>query len=173
MAADPQPGGLSLPQPALRALQGLGAVWTLPNTLIGLLAGLTGCAAGARPRWQGRECALVFERWPWGPGGAMTLGNVILLNGDSLDIACATYAHRAGHCVDAAVRLGDHERAHVYQYLLLGPLFLPVYLACGGISVRNPFERAADHYALHGHGWWPRRRPAQPSRPKPNRRASR
>lgn len=156
----------------MTALQGLGAIWTLPNTLLGLLAGLAGCIAGARPRWHRRELALVFERWPWGPGGAMTLGNVILLNGDSLDIACATYAHRAGHCVHPAVRLGDHERAHVYQYLLLGPLFLPVYLACGGISVRNPFERAADDYALHGRGWWPGRWLGQPRRPKPNKPAS-
>ena len=170
MAADSQRSQLS--RPALHALQLLGAVWTLPNTLLGLLAGLAGCVAGARPRWQRRELALVFERWPWGPGGAMTLGNVILLNGHSLDTPCHTYAHRAGHCEHPAVRLGDHERAHVYQYLLLGPLFLPVYLACGGISVRNPFERAADDYALHGRGWWPRRRPAQPRRPKPNRSAS-
>jgi len=56
------------------------------------------------------------------------------------------------------VRLGDHERAHVFQYMVLGPLFLPVYLACGGVSVRNPFERAADRYALQGRGWWPRLR---------------
>ena len=34
-------------------------------------------------------------------------------------------------------------------------LFLPLYLACGGISVRNRFERAADRYAQTGRGWWP------------------
>ena len=66
-----------------------------------------------------------------------------------------TYAHRAGQCREPAVRLGDHERAHVYQYMALGPLFLPLYLLCGGISVRNRFERAADRYALTGRGWWP------------------
>jgi len=151
----------------LRTLQGLGALWTLPNTLLGLAAGLVGVCAGARPRWHARERAVVFTHWPWGPGGAMTLGNVILLKAASLDVPCSTYAHRAGHCQQPAVRLGDHERAHVYQYLVLGPLFLPVYLLCGGISVRNPFERAADDYALHGRGWWPRW-PAQPRREKPN-----
>lgn len=78
----------------------------------------------------------------------MTLGNVILLKGASLELQCATYAHAAGRCVHPAVRLGDHERAHVYQYMLLGPLFLPVYLLCGGIHVRNPLERAADAYAM-------------------------
>jgi hypothetical protein len=133
----------------------LGALWTLPNSLLGLLAGAFGYFFGARARWCPGDLALVFHHWPWGPGGAMTLGNVILLKGSSLDIGCSTYEHRAGRCLHPPVRLGDHERAHVYQYLLLGPLFVPIYLLCGGISVRNPFERAADHYALHGHGWWP------------------
>lgn len=152
----------------LRLAQAVGALWTLPNTLLGLGAGLLGVAAGARLRWHAGDLALVVEHWPWGPGGAMTLGNVILLKGESLDVACFTYEHQAGRERHPPVRLGDHERAHVYQYLLLGPLFLPVYLLCGGISVRNPFERAADHYALHGHGWFPWPRRAQPSRPKPN-----
>ena len=51
--------------------------------------------------------------------------------------------------------IGDHERAHVYQYMALCPLFLPLYFLCGGISVRNRFERAADRYAQTGRGWWP------------------
>lgn len=139
----------------LRALQALGAVWTLPNTLIGLLAGLIGSLAGARAYWSPRECALVFRQWPWGPGGAVTLGMVILHTGDNLDGLCLTYEHRAGRCQHPRVRLGDHERAHVFQYLLLGPLFLPLYLLCGGVSVHNPFERAADRYAMSGRGWWP------------------
>lgn len=150
-----------MPRPMLRGLQVLGALWTLPNTLAGLLLGVAGLCGGARMCWSGRDMALVFERWPWGPGGALTLGNVILLKGESLDLWCSTYEHRAGRCLHPPVRLGDHERAHVFQYLLLGPLFLPVYLACGGVSVRNPFERAADRYALHGHGWWPGRTAAR------------
>jgi hypothetical protein len=60
------------------------------------------------------------------------------------------------------VRLGDHERAHVYQYLALGPLFLPLYFLCGGISWRNRFEQAADRYAQTGKGWWPWPRPVLP-----------
>jgi hypothetical protein len=136
-------------------LYALGAAWTSPNTLIGLLAGIAGVAAGARARWNHRECALVFHRWPWGPGGAMTLGNVILHTGDSLDATCTTYAHRAGLCEEDGIVLGDHERAHVFQYMVLGPLFLPLYFLCGGISVRNRFERAADRYAMTGQGWWP------------------
>ena len=133
----------------------LGAVWTLPNTLIGLLAGVAGLPFGAHAHWSRRDFALVFHGWPWGPGGAITFGNVVLHTGDSLDGTCFTYEHRAGLCQHPRVRLGDHERAHVYQYMVLGPLFLPLYLLCGGVSVRNPFERAADRYAMTGRGWWP------------------
>src|SRR3546814_17581046 len=66
-----------------------------------------------------------------------------------------TYAHNAGHGDEPPIVLADHERAHVYQYMVLGPLFLPLYLLCGGISARNRFERAADRYAGFGRGWWP------------------
>jgi hypothetical protein len=146
---------IDAPQPWLWLARGLGALWTLPNSLIGLVAGGAGLAFGARARWSRRDCALVFHHWPWGPGGAITFGNTILHTGASLDTDCITYEHRAGRCQHPPIRLGDHERAHVYQYMALGPLFLPVYLLCGGVSVRNPFERAADRYAMTGHGWWP------------------
>ncbi|WP_133478712.1 hypothetical protein [Cognatilysobacter segetis] len=140
---------------ARRALVALGMLWTLPNTAVGLLLGAVGLAFGARPQWRRQELACVFHAWPWGPGGALTLGNVILHTGADLDVACVTYAHAAGLHVEAPVQLAAHERAHVYQYLVLGPLFLPVYLVCGGIGVRNRFERAADRYAATGRGWWP------------------
>jgi hypothetical protein len=133
-----------------------GALWTAPNTLLGLLAGVAGWLAGARPGVA--YGALVFFRYPWGPGGALTLGQVILCTADSLDGACLTYARRAGRpgaADDPPVCLGRHEQAHVLQYLACGPLFLPLYFACGGISARNRFERAADRYAASGRGWWP------------------
>ena len=133
----------------------LGMAWTAPNTVLGLVAGAVGIAFGAHAHVRPRDLAIVFHRWPWGPGGALTLGNTILHTGDSLDSDCVTYAHRAGHLQQPAIRLADHERAHVYQYMALGPLFLPLYLLSGGISVRNRFERAADRYALTGRGWWP------------------
>lgn len=133
----------------------LGIVWASPVSLLGLIAGAVGMARGAHVHLRRRDLALVFHRWPWGPGGAITLGNVILHTGDSLDSPCVTYAHRAGHGDEAEIQLADHERAHVYQYMVLGVLFLPLYLLCGGVSVRNPFERAADRYARTGRGWWP------------------
>jgi hypothetical protein len=133
----------------------LGGLWASPNSLLGLLAGCLGLVLGARVRWRRRDLGLSFGRMPWFWPGALTLGNVILHTGDSLDVACFTYAHRAGRTVEPRVPLADHERAHVYQYMVLGPVFLPVYLLCGGVSARNPFERAADRYARCGWGWWP------------------
>ena len=138
----------------------LGGLWASPNTLLGLLAGGIGLALGARVQWRADELAFAFGRMPWFSHGALTLGNVILHTGDNLDVACLTYAHRAGLTVEPCVSLARHERAHVYQYMVLGPLFLPLYLLCGGVSARNPFERAADRYAHTGAGWWP----AAPSR---------
>lgn len=140
---------------ASATLRVLGILWTLPNTLIGLIGGSVGLLFGASVQFSRRDFALVFHRWPWGPGGAITFGNTILHTGDTLDSECLTYEHRAGRCDHPRIKIGDHERAHVYQYMVLGPLFLPLYLACGGVSVRNPFERAADRYALTGRGWWP------------------
>lgn len=141
---------------ALRwSLAALGAVWALPNSLLGLLVGGVALPFGARAHWSRRDCAVVFHGFPWGPGGAITFGNTILHTGASLDTACRPYVlppHGHDH---PPIRIGDHERAHVFQYMVLGPLFLPVYLLCGGVSARNPFERAADRYALTGRGWWP------------------
>ena len=144
---------------ALLLAQLLGSIWTLPNTLVGLAAGLVALAAGAKAEL--RDAALVFHGVPFGPGGALTLGQVILHTGESLDSTALTY-HCKQHGGRDCVRLGDHERAHVYQYLVLGPLFLPGYFLCGGISWRNRFEQAADRYAQTGRGWWPWPRPPAP-----------
>ena len=130
----------------------LGVLWALPMSLAGLLAGLAGLGFGARMRYS--DHALVFQRFPFGPGGALTLGNVILHTGQSLDEPTRTYACELDGG-DDCVRIGDHERAHVYQYWVLGPLFLPLYFLNGGISAHNRFEQAADRYARTGRGWWP------------------
>jgi hypothetical protein len=129
--------------------------WTLPNTVLGLLAGAIAMGFGASAQLRGGDLAIVFSGVRWGPGGALTLGNVILYTGEELASPCWTYAHKAGECDEPAIVLADHERAHVLQYMALGPLFLPLYLLCGGVSARNRFERAADRYAQCGSGWWP------------------
>ncbi|BDU20888.1 hypothetical protein [Dyella sp. GSA-30] len=141
--------------PARKTAITLGMMWTSPNTMLGILIGCIAFLFGADVQWRSKELALVFRHLPWGPGGALTLGNVILYTGNELDSPCHTYAHRAGMGFEPEISLADHERAHVYQYLALGPLFLPMYLLCGGVSVRNRFERAADRYAQTGQGWWP------------------
>ncbi len=145
----------TLPSWLLRSLQVLGMAWALPNTALGLIAGGVCMARGAQAHISTRDLAIVFHGVPFGPGGALTLGNVILHTGATLDEPCRTYAHRAGHGDEPHILLADHERAHVYQYMVLGPLFLPLYGLCGGVSVRNRFEQAADRYASHGVGWWP------------------
>lgn len=130
-----------------------GNLWTTPNTVLGILGGLSAMPYGARPYRIG--CALAFRCMPRFTG-ALTLGSVILHDGPSLDAKVRTYNARRRHAnVRSRVSLIDHERAHVLQYLVFGPLFLPVYFLCGGVSARNPFERAADRYALTGRGWWP------------------
>lgn len=140
---------------ARRAICALGMAWAAPNTAIGLLLGAAAMSRGAYPRLRTRDLALVFHAVPWGPGGALTIGNVILHTGHDLDERCYTYARAAGVTDDAPIGMGDHERAHVLQYMALGPLFLPLYLACGGVRGSNRFERAADRYAMTGRGWWP------------------
>lgn len=130
----------------------LGNVWTAPNSLLGLMFGLLAVPLGARLGCI--DGALAFRGMPRFTG-ALTLGCIILHGGQTLDVAVPTYAARACRLPTPCVRLDDHERAHVWQYFVLGPLFLPVYFLCGGVSARNPFERAADRFALTGTGWWP------------------
>ena len=88
-------GEADIPGWLLRALQALGVAWALPYTALGLLAGSASLAAGAHAHLSRRDFAIVFHKVPWGPGGALTLGNVILHTGDTLDSPCVTYAHRA------------------------------------------------------------------------------
>ena len=132
----------------LRVLQALGVAWALPYTALGLVAGAASLAAGAHAHLSARGFAVVFHKVPWGPGGALTLGNVILHSGDSLESPCATYAHRAGHRVEPSIVIGDHERAHVYQYMVLGPLFLLGLVLCFEPIV---FRQGA---AETGGGYW-------------------
>lgn len=151
----------------------LGVLWTLPNTLLGLIAGAVVCAFGARPCFA--EGAIAFKRVPRARG-ALVLGCVILHGGEDLNAIVPTYAARRGDAPCAeCMRLSDHERAHVHQYLVFGPVFLPLYFLCGGISARNPFERAADRYALNGEGWLPslRSRDIPACYPSPSRKRRR
>ena len=111
-------------------VRGLGYVWALPNTLLGLLLGLLSLQ---RPRLDGG--VVVFDRarrgflWAFGKSKwrAITLGHVVL----------ATRRLEG--------RLRNHELTHVRQQARLGPLFLPSYLALHVFTgyAKNPFETAA------------------------------
>lgn len=115
-------------------LEGLGFVWAMPNTLLGLVVG---ALTFQTPRIHGG--AIVFDREPRGVTWllramnrtAMTLGFVIV------------------SAAPVEGRLLAHERHHVRQSMLWGPLFVPVYLALAipfGYR-RHPMERAARRAA--------------------------
>jgi hypothetical protein len=110
-----------------------GYVWAGPNSLVGLVGGLT---TRSRPvRWRG---VLLFEDASaglarflrWRGFAAITLGHVIVANQPLSD------------------RLLAHELEHVAQHERWGPLYYPAYLLGSVLGYRrNPFERAASRAA--------------------------
>ncbi|HXJ67222.1 MAG TPA: hypothetical protein VNN79_26005 [Actinomycetota bacterium] len=115
-------------------LTALGFLWTLPNTLIGLLLG---ACTFQRPRLHrgvllfdlhARGWSLVVRRFGY---AAQTFG-FVMIGAERIE-----------------GQLFDHERQHVRQYCQWGPLFLPVYglLFLGYGYRRHPFEVAATRRA--------------------------
>jgi hypothetical protein len=112
----------------------LGFLWTSPNTLIGLILGLL---TFQRPRLA--DGLILFDQSPRGltrlmprvHRTAMTVGFVVVA------------------AVPLEGALLEHERHHVRQYAVLGPLFLPVYflLAIPFGYRRHPMERRARRAA--------------------------
>jgi hypothetical protein len=111
-------------------LNTIGFVWTLPNTMLGVLLG---ALAFQRPRLHGG--ALIFDRRARGVSKilvgmnrtAMTVGYIIL------------------SAVPVEGTLLRHEQHHIEQYKRWGPFFIPVY---GLLAIlygyrRHPFEIAA------------------------------
>lgn len=94
----------------------LGYLWSLPTTLLGLVLALGGLCRPYAFR-GGAVWFRVTTRWsPWAwwwakRFAAITFGGCVIVSGE-LD--------------DAVVR---HELRHFAQARVLGPLFLPVYLA--------------------------------------------
>ncbi len=138
-----------------------GKIWELPNTLLGLTAGVASLPFGSDISFE--HNAIVFNNFPWGPGGALTLGNTILstepqLTPNMIPTYMARYDYLSGLPLPANpyVDLGGHEEAHTYQASVLGPLFIPVYgLQSLFSSGPSPLENAADKYGQTGKGWWP------------------
>jgi hypothetical protein len=118
-----------------RHLTWLRALWSLPDTLLGLGFAV---ASGALPR--PRQGLLVA---PAARGlaawfltrrgfGAITFGRVVVST------------------APITPRLLMHESHHVRQYEVLGPFFIPLYVwlqASGGYA-RNPLEHEAEACAL-------------------------
>jgi hypothetical protein len=120
---------------------GLGFVWTLPNTLLGLLIG---AFTFQLPRFHGG--ALCFDR---GPRGATRLLAAFHRSAMALGFVIVSSVPIEG-------RLLAHERAHIRQSMLLGPLFVPAYLLLAipyGYR-RHPMElrarRAAGEEPMRG-----------------------
>ena len=112
----------------------LGFVWTLPNTLLGLVVGLL---TFQRPRLA--DGALIFDRTPRGVTALMPRANR----------AAMTIGFVIVSARPVTGTLLAHERHHIRQYCAWGPLFIPVYLV---LSIpygyrRHPMELQAQRAA--------------------------
>ena len=114
-----------------RHLTLLGAVWSAPNSLVGLAFALL---SGALPRWRDGLLVATSNRglayWflTRRGFGAITFGRVVT------------------SAIPLTPHLLMHESHHARQYEVLGPYFLPVYLwlqARHGY-VHNPLEGEAE-----------------------------
>ncbi len=100
----------------------LGFLWTMPNTLLGLIVGLF---TFQMPRLDG---AIIFDKTPRGltklmprlHRTAITIGFIIV------------------SATPVAGRLSTHERHHIKQYCAWGPLFILVYL---GLAIPYGYRR--------------------------------
>ena len=117
--------------------------WALPNTLLGLIVVPAAVLSGGRARRV--EGVLEVD----GPVVAWLLRHLVPLRGGALAL---TLGHVVlGRDAAALARSRTHERVHVRQYEVWGPLFIPAYLIAGLLAyVRgghpywdNPFEREA------------------------------
>lgn len=108
----------------------LGFVWTLPNTLLGLVAGLLTFQA---PRVGAG--VLTFDRTPRGLTWLM-----LRLNRVAMTVGFVVVSARP-----LEGTLLTHELHHVRQYCAWGPLFIPAYLLVALVRGyrRHPFEIAA------------------------------
>jgi hypothetical protein len=112
----------------------LGFIWTSPNTLLGLLAGLL---TFQRP--SVRAGLVLFDRAPRGLTWLMLRADRVAM---TIGFVVVSARRVEGHLL-------AHERHHVRQYCVWGPLFIPVYLLLAipyGYR-RHPMELAAQRAA--------------------------
>ena len=125
-----------------KLLKILGYIWATPTTLGALILWFLpmlvlrqlNCAGW---KWGALEWTIIRGSWMYNNYGiewaATTLGYNIMYNPDYID--------------DATTKV--HERRHVVQDWILGPLFLPIYLIlCLPFGYTdNPFEVDARNFA--------------------------
>ncbi len=112
----------------------LGFIWTLPNTMLGLVVGLL---TFQPPRLS--DGALIFDRVPRGVTALMPKANR----------AAMTIGFVIVSARPVTGTLLAHERHHIRQYGAWGPLFIPVYLVLAipyGYR-RHPMELRAQRAA--------------------------
>lgn len=130
----------------MKLLKVLGYLWSLPNTLVGLiflgLLALLKQVIWVGPddgvlRWFIVKDSWVYRNWSQKGWAAITLG--------------ANVTYSPGYLFDWLTNI--HERRHVQQNWVLGPFMYPIYLIVGIWSyAANPFEVDAYEYAkTHQH----------------------
>ncbi len=114
-----------------RHLTGLGAIWSLPDTLLGVGFALL---SGALPR--PRDGLLVAH-------SSRGLAHLFLVR---RGFGAITFGRVVVSAVPMTARLLAHEGHHSRQYEVLGPFFLPLYVWLHGRYgyAANPLEREAE-----------------------------
>jgi hypothetical protein len=113
-------------------------LWASPGSLVGLCIGLLSLVSGGRVQlhtgvleFYGGAAKAFLQRMPIGSVMAITFGHVVL-----------------GQTQAALDLTRTHERIHVRQYELWGPIFIPAYLYFSALLWfqgkdayrENPFE---------------------------------
>ena len=136
--------------PAHPLLSALGKIWTNQNTALGLAAAgvsyIAGKFQGTNPSFQVGNNAIQLLNSPLNVNNrAYTLGNVQVYGiSDGPGTGQTSYT-------GAFVNNGRHEEGHTVQAQILGPAYLPAWLAgriLGGDNAQNPLEAGADKYGL-------------------------
>jgi hypothetical protein len=116
----------------------LSFLWTLPNTLLGLLLAVPGLLTGGRMRFVDGVCEVSGGLVAWmlrrlvpiaGGAAAITIGFVVL----------GRDAESLSHC-------RGHESVHVRQYRAWGPLFIPAYLIASLVAWIQGRHAYRDNY---------------------------
>jgi hypothetical protein len=135
------------PRPILDAL---GKMWTGSNTALGLAAAgvsyVAGKIEGTNPSFQMNNNAIQLLNSPMNVNNrAYTLGNVQVYGiNDGPGNGQTSYS-------GSFVNNGKHEEGHTIQAQILGPMYLPAWVAgrvLGGDNADNPMEAGADKYGL-------------------------